>query len=162
MDIAVILGAGKPAMEERLEAALIDDHEQYIITGTPQEMHYLDDQLRCLDLTRLEAYSTWGNYVAVCDAVKPFDEITFYGHESHSARMRLYQEYFSEYDIKNVVLRLSNLDPKHRAFDRLSATAHRALLRTIPKTMKKQARNRNSCLNRYIIPVKNRILNIRT
>ncbi|MBU0459538.1 MAG: YdcF family protein [Nanoarchaeota archaeon] len=159
MNIAVILGAAKPAMEERLEEALKREYNQIVITGTPEETHYLDNRLPDVDVAHYEAYSTFGNYVSVCDNTNEDDQLTFIGHESHTHRMKVYQEYFSKRDIENVVLQDSNLKARYRAFDRFSATVHRFGLRFLPKTMKNQARKGNSCLNRLIIPVKNKIMN---
>ncbi len=159
MNIAVILGAAKEPMQLRLEEALRRDYDQIIITGTPEEICCLDDQLPDVNVARYESYSTWGNYVTVCDNTQPGDELTFIGHESHTHRMQVYQEYFSDRNIENIVLPDPNLKEKYRTFDVFSATVHRLGLGLIPETMKKQARDRNSCLNRHIIPLKNKIMN---
>ena len=152
MNIAVILGAAKEPMELRLEEALRRDYDQIVVSGTPEEMANFD-------LPGYESYSTWGNYVAVCNNSQPKDELTFMGHESHTHRMRVYREYFSDRDITNIVLPDPNLRTRYRAFDVISAAVHRLALQCIPETMKSQARDRNSCLNRYVIPFKNRIMN---
>jgi hypothetical protein len=159
MNIAVILGAAKEPMQLRLEEALRRDYDQIIIAGTPEEICCLDNQLPDINIARYESYSTWGNYVAVCDNTQPEDELTFIGHESHTHRMQTYQEYFSDRDIENVVLQDPSLKARYKAFDVFSATVHRLALKFMPESMKNQTRNRNSCLNRHIIPLKNKIMN---
>ena len=159
MNIAVILGAAKEPMQLRLEEALKRDYDQIIVTGTPDEMHCLDDQIPDVNIARYESYSTWGNYVAVCDNTQQEDKLTFIGHESHTYRMQVYQDYFSERDIENVILPDPNLKARYRRFDVFSATVHHLALQFMPETMKNQARSRNSCLNKYIIPLKNQIIN---
>jgi hypothetical protein len=73
--------------------------------------------------------------------------------------MQTYQEYFSDRDIENVVLQDPSLKARYKAFDVFSATVHRLALKFMPESMKNQTRNRNSCLNRHIIPLKNKIMN---
>ena len=159
MNVAVVLGAAKEPMQLRLEEALKKDYEQVIITGTEEEMCYLDDRLEGINVARYQAFSTFGNYVAVCDNTSSEDELTFYGHESHTQRMGVYQEHFDDKNITNVVLSDPNLKSTYKTFDRFSATIHRLALRLIPKVMEEQARNKGSVLNKYIISVKNIILN---
>ena len=159
MDIAVVLGAAKEPMQLRLEEALKEDYEQVIITGTEEEMHFLDDKLENVNVARYQAFSTFGNYVVVYNNTNPEDKLTFYGHESHTQRMKVYQEHFDDRVIENVVLPDPNLKPVYKAFDRFSATVHRLALRFVPEIMEEQARDKDSVLNRYIIPAKNRLVN---
>ena len=159
MNIAVVLGAAKEPMQLRLDEVLKRDYDQIIITGTEEEMHFLDDKLETVNVARHQASSTFGNYVSVCDNTNPEDELTFYGHESHTQRMKVYQEHFDDRAIENVVLPDPNLKPVYKAFDRFSATVHRLALRFVPEIMEEQARDRDSVLNRYVIPAKNRMVN---
>tara|TARA_Y100000310_G_C20591654_1_gene768388 strand:+ start:623 stop:1153 length:531 start_codon:yes stop_codon:yes gene_type:complete len=168
MRIGIILGAAKEPMQLRLEDALKRDFDKLIISGrgyNPQSLdrNYIADELHCLDeklkdAEYLEAFSTFGSYVTVCDEY-PHEELTFIGHESHTQRMRVYQQYFSDRDIENVVLPDPNLKSVYRAFDRFSAAVHCLGLKLFPKKMKEQARSRKSFLNKYIIPIKNVIMN---
>ena len=119
MRIEIVLGAAHGPMQLRLEEALRRDYDQIFITGTSDEMHCLDDQLQDTNVAHYEAYSTFGNYVAVCDNTQPEDELTFIGHESHTHRMEVYRKHFSNRNIDNVVLPDTNLKPAYRAFDRV-------------------------------------------
>ncbi|MBU0457806.1 MAG: hypothetical protein ABH824_07665 [Nanoarchaeota archaeon] len=169
MKIAVVLGAAKEPMQLRLEEALRGDYDKLVVSGRrydPQSLDrdYIADELHCLD-DRLEdaeyseAFSTFGSYATVCNITDEDDQLTFIGHESHTQRMKVYQRHFGERDIENIFLPDPNLKPVYKTFDRFSAAVHDLGLKLIPETMKKQARDKNSFLNRYVIPVKNTILN---
>ncbi len=157
MNVTIVLGAAKEPMQLRLEEALRRDYDQLVISGTEEEMHYLDEQLQ--DVTHHQAFSTFGSYLIVCDNTSIEDDLTFVGHQSHTERMRVYQEYFKDRNIENVVLPDQNLKQIYKAFDTFSATVHYLALRFIPEVMKEQARDKNSVLNRYVIPLKNKVLN---
>ena len=159
MKTAVILGAAKEPMQLRLDEVLKRNYDQIIVTGTEEEMHYLDERLDGKNVARYQAFSTFGNYVAVCDNTNSEDELTFYGHESHTHRIRVYQEHFKDRAIESVLLEDPNLKSIYKSFDRFSATIHYLALKLIPEVMKEQARDKNSVLNKYVVPVKNQVLN---
>jgi hypothetical protein len=169
MRLGIILGAAEEVMQLRLEEALKRDFDKLVVSGRrydPQSLdrNYIANEIHCLDeglkgAEYLEAFSTFGSYVAVCDTTDEDDELTFIGHESHTQRMKVYQKHFSDRNIKNVVLPDPNLRSVYRAFDRFSATIHYLGLKLFPEKMKKQAKSRESFLNKYVIPIKNVIMN---
>ena len=169
MKIGIILGAAEEVMQLRLDEALKRDFDKLVISGRRYDQQSLDrnyiaDELHCLD-GRLEnaeyseAFSTFGSYVTVCDTTDEDDELTLISHQSHTQRMKVYQQYFSDRNIENVILPDPNLKQVYRAFDGFSAAVHCLGLKLFPKKVKKQARSRESFLNKYVIPIKNVMMN---
>ncbi len=172
MAIAIILGAAKEPMEERLLKALYYRPQDIIITGRTNDdsldSKVMDDELSCLDhiLCRLntgayyiEAHSTFGSYYKVCKATNKNDDLIFFGHESHTHRMAAYKDHFKKKSIINIIIPDPNLKLKYRRFDQISANIHKLALKYTPNIFISQVENPDSILNRYIIPIKNRLVN---